>query len=477
MSGKLPPPEVRAAIITRRWVILSFVLTLVTVGVPLWYYTTTIYRAPLAYDRMDYYDRNIINELRVENSIYLNVENEFPDLVPAVQLLIDKKLSDTNVHGWGIRVDHGCVPGDYCVSLSLDTSNAYWVSEYSRDITISYEEAILATNALPDMIASLILQIFAQEIEMFKTFSAPSQKVVAYSPQYHVTFSLFAQGGVPLSWDISGALDSYFRPLQDELARVANFTIDTQVQFYSTLLTTPQAKGGQGFVLTQDDLSTFVNFAEWSLSSIHSYPTLNFILFIPSPEYSPLIIEDSETNSFLIPQWGGVNILNLKSVGTSTNHLSKKDLLPVLEIFSSQLFSLLGAPTVPKSPLFRVDVLSRISALRALLTASSSLGSLNRVSQSLPGIAIPKSVLASVNSSLAAIAESLEALKSGQWTAAVRTAGLAMGQAHNAFFEKMMVQQTFFPDEHKVAVYLPLLGPVCVIVFLSLVRLKKEFQT
>ena len=209
MSAQLPPPESHASILIRRWIIIIFVLTLAIVGVPSWYYTTSIYRAPLAYDQMDYYDKNIINEMQVENSIYLDIGDEFPDLVPATQLLIDQKLGQKGVRGWHIQLHQGCVSGEYCLNLKLDESTAYWVSEYSRDITISYTEHILAGNALPDMVASLLLEIFQQEIEMFKNFKNPSQKVVAYSPQYHVTFSLFAQGGAPISWDITEALESY----------------------------------------------------------------------------------------------------------------------------------------------------------------------------------------------------------------------------------------------------------------------------
>lgn len=457
-----------------------FVITAGIIGIPMWHFTTSIYRAPLAYDQMDYYDKNIINELRVEMGVYLNIGSDFPDLVPAAQLLINHKLQEKGVKGWHLKLNQGCVSDEYCIDLSLDESNAYWVSEYSREITISYKEDILASSMLPELVASLLLQIFEQEIELFQNIDNPSQKLVAYSPQYHVTFSLFAQGGSPVSWDVSQALASYFRPLQNELSRVANLTVDTQVQFYSTLSNNPQkvATGPEEsqyqFTLTQDDLSTFVNFAEWSLSSIHSYPTLNFILFIPSSNFTPLVIEGSQTNSFLIPQWGGVVILNPEDPEKPISHLTEQDLLPALEIFSSQLLSLLGAPTLPKSPVIRVDILSRISALRALRTTASSLGSLHRLSKSLPDIAIPKSVLAGVENSLRAIEKSLGSLRSGNWTDAVRSAGVAMRQSHDAFFEKEMVQQNFFPEEHKVAVYLPLLGPVCVVIFLGLVRVKKE---
>lgn len=49
------------------------------------------------------------------------------------------------------------------------------------------------------------------------------------------------------------------------------------------------------------------------------------------------------------------------------------------------------------------------------------------------------------------------------------------------FFEKSMVGQVYFPEEHKVAVYLPLLGPVGVPLLMSgmkeIVRLVKDLKT
>lgn len=478
-EAKLPPSEPREAILTRRYVILLFALTLGFIGVPLWYYTTLIYRAPLAYDKMDYYDQHLKNDIHIETLVYLNTGAEFPDIVPATQLVVDRHIGERlgDRKGWRLKIAKGCVPNEYCVNLYVADDNTYAISEYSRDVYISYTENMLASNQLPEFISETLVQrMFDQEIDLFKGFDdETSKKVIAYSPKYHLTFSLFSQGGSPVSWEIAEALQAYFVPFKKELIRVANFTIDTQVQFYSTLSVEPK-KADNTFVLTQDDLSTFVNFAEWSLSSIHSYPTINFILFIPSPTNSPLVIQDSQTNSFLIPQWGGVSILNTDV--TKTAHLKKEQLLPVLETFTSQLLSLLGAPTLPKSPVIRIDSLSRVSTLRALLAASSSLGSLHRLSKSLPDIAIPKSVLTSVDASLSAISQSLAALKSGKWmtSEAIASAGVAMTQAHNAFFEKMMVQQAFFPEEHKVAVYLPLLGPVCVMILLGLVRLKKELK-
>ena len=47
-------------------------------------------------------------------------------------------------------------------------------------------------------------------------------------------------------------------------------------------------------------------------------------------------------------------------------------------------------------------------------------------------------------------------------TSGLTHARIAEAEAERAFFEKSMVGQLYFPDEHKIAVYMPLLGPVAV---------------
>jgi phosphatidylinositol glycan class S len=86
------------------------------------------------------------------------------------------------------------------------------------------------------------------------------------------------------------------KPLLDSFSAISNFTIDTQVQLYA------QA-GVTGDVLRKEDLSGFINHAEWPLSpSIGGAPTLNFIIYIGDMEV------EGGSKSWLIPQWGGVII-------------------------------------------------------------------------------------------------------------------------------------------------------------------------
>lgn len=52
-AGKLPPPETREEVRTRRWIILSLWMIIALLGIPAWYATTTVPRADLPLDSMN----------------------------------------------------------------------------------------------------------------------------------------------------------------------------------------------------------------------------------------------------------------------------------------------------------------------------------------------------------------------------------------------------------------------------------------
>lgn len=299
------------------------------------------------------------------------------------------------------------------------------------------------------------------------TIGKRTTRSLRYSPTYHLTFSLFTDGSVPSNWDIDAAIAEYMKPVLDVLKAIHNFTIDTQVQLYAT-------PGVQSQVLNKDDLSSFINAAEWPLSpSIGGAPTVNFIVFVGSQTIglAPTLQHEganeaaiSETShSWLIPQWGTVYLLNLPSDRT---HVVMEDLKQPLLTFTTHLLSLLGTPTSGSLPL-RLSTLSRIRSADLLLRASSTLGSLARLSLALPSISIPQSVADGVSTTMAHLRLACESLGTPD---GLIHAQIAEEAAERAFFEKSMVGQLYFPDEHKVAVYLPLLGPVGVPLVMGLLN-------
>ena len=298
-----------------------------------------------------------------------------------------------------------------------------------------------------------------------------------YAPTYHITVSLFTPSATPSSWEIESALSEYFTPLLDSISDVSNFTVDTQVQLYATLSPSVHAPEydieQQVWTLREEDLSGFINAAEWPLSpSIGAGPTLNFVLYVPDRSTSPLVIKGSQASSWLIPQWGGVVILNPQKINATFNEatLAKESIQPALLTFSHQLLSFLGAPQTPPSLPLQLQSLTRIRAASLLLSASSTMRSLACLTMALPSIAIPETVSSAVGTTLMHLRTTCNTLKKGNFRDALEHARIAEIQAEKGFFEKSMVGQVYFPDEHKVAVYLPLLGPVGVPLVMSAVK-------
>jgi phosphatidylinositol glycan class S len=315
--------------------------------------------------------------------------------------------------------------------------------------------------------------------EMADKLARRTTRSLKYASTYHITISLFTPISIPSSWEIEAAIDEYLAPLLASFT-ISNFTVDTQVQLYATFSPSVQQpeydEDLHAWTMRTEDLSGFINAAEWPLSpSIGAGPTLNFVLYVPDEKMAPLMVKESKATSWLIPQWGGVTILNpspskLLTPQQSRVNLTKDAIRPALLTFSHQLLSLLGAPESPPSFALQLQTLTRVRAASLLFSASSTMGSLARLTVALPSIAIPENVAIAVDSTLAHLRETCSSLRDGRFNDALHHARIAEAEAEKGFFDKSMVGQVYFPDEHKVAVYLPLLGPVGVPLIMSAIK-------
>jgi phosphatidylinositol glycan class S len=313
--------------------------------------------------------------------------------------------------------------------------------------------------------------------EKFGELERLSTRVLKYAPTYHLTFSLFTPSYAPSAWDIESALRAYLNPLLESFSTISNFTVDTQVQLYATL--SPSINQPvfdeelKAWTLRKEDLSGFINAAEWPLSpSIGEGPTVNFVLYVPDQSQSPLVVKENTGNSWLVPQWGGVHILNLGGE-TTPESLTADALAPAMHTFADQLVSLFGLPQDPASLPLRISTLERIRAASLITSTSSTLGALAQVYQKLPSIPVPDNVAQSAALTITHLQQACDHLHQGRFEKSLEHARIAQVEAEKAFFERSMVGQVYFPDEHKVAVYLPLLGPVAVpLVMAALKELK-----
>ncbi|KAM7223562.1 Phosphatidylinositol-glycan biosynthesis class S protein [Rhypophila decipiens] len=496
-TRKEPPPEKPSDIRRRSYIILSFWLIVLLLGLPIWWKTTTIYRANLPLNEMlDWADGKAcrpVFPLRISIQADALQEQEAQNLLRLTQHALDD-LNDFAGHHLRLQLSPSA-QGDsreydhdtaLIIRLKPGESTTANLDPYLPVLDITYPpntipSATSSSSSLATYVASQLRSTFAEEQaiisyllsnnsipsdyrpagltpEAAESLSKRTTRSLKYAPTYHLSFSLFTSGPIPTSWDIEAAIDEYMKPVLDVLSPIHNFTIDTQVQLYAT-------PGVQNQVLNKEDLSSFVNAAEWPLSpSIGGAPTINFIVFVGNQTIAvPGENKVATSPSWLIPQWGTIYLLSLPY---DTTHVSAQTLKQPLLTFTSHLLSLTGTPQSGSLPL-RLSTLARIRSADLLLRASSTLGSLARLALALPSISIPSSVADGVSKTMHHLRLACDTLGGPEGLAHAR---IAEAEAERAFFEKSMVGQLYFPDEHKLAVYIPLLGPVGVPLVMGLLN-------
>ncbi|KAH8113811.1 phosphatidylinositol-glycan biosynthesis class S protein-domain-containing protein [Phellopilus nigrolimitatus] len=455
---------------TRRQILFSY-WAVVLLAVPLWWITTSITRLPLPEARVKELEAK---QLKFPLHIFLDESIEF--------------ASDVVRNGLKNHVHDGHLEGTFSIAVSSDVLqdvDAYEVSENS-DMSETYLEGrrlSLGTKLIPapastsqlltDTLSNLLLANFAQD-----------QQAAQYAPRYRLAFTLMnedaASGGSPLGWDVKAAITREFEPTLQRLSALHNFTIESQVQFFAPLAFEPRRLEDGSFGLTQEQLTIFVNSAEWTLSSsVSNDPVLHFIIFIPSATRRPLrILHDdgspSESTAFILPQWGSIYIHN--PLEFTQTQLTSHALHPAFSLFCDQLLSLLGIPPLPTGVRssdvlsdWQLDALLRRRAYENANGSKDTLSSIVSLVNQIEGMPVEKDVTDDVREALDALDKMYAVARESSWLA-LHYSSRALELASRAFFNPGMLALLYFPPEHNLAVYTPLLAPVAVPLVAAVIR-------
>lgn len=276
-------------------------------------------------------------------------------------------------------------------------------------------------------------------------------------------------------------------------------------------------------VVEWDDLKVFVNSEEWALTStvppassadetaggrpfdvLSQTHDLHFLLYVPSRSHSPLVIRDANgtvregNNAWLIPQWGGVVILNpthhedsrnstatsLDFISSTSNQgkqteikeLAPEDVAEAIQLFSRQLSILLGLSSSSSSSLerrVRVEMLKQRRTLELGLETRSTLSAITHLVDRIPNLGVGPAVKQDTESALHILSNLSTTQHSHGVFKRVREAN-AVGK--RAFFNPDMLGLLYFPDEHKYAVYTPLFAPLLVPLIVTTIKLLKEVK-
>jgi len=282
-----------------------------------------------------------------------------------------------------------------------------------------------------------------------------------------------------------------------------NFSIGSQLLIgqspASLPVSTELQNGTTSWVYTVEQLPNFINSSEWSLASTTRIdPLFNFVVFVPATYHAPTHLiypNDSivETNAFTIPKWGGILIHNPTHKTASTNMsrhiLDLDDLHGMMQVFLAQFRGLLGIHPLQLTLLqnkvttqvdlatksgitdWELDALIRMRMVELIQGAISTLESLSRLVTAQGHMMVAESIRERVESAISHVEEACQQLDhDGSILDALEHARLAHELAQQAFFDPSMVGMLYFPDEHKMAVYMPLFVPAAVPLVLGLLR-------
>ncbi|KIL00321.1 hypothetical protein PAXRUDRAFT_29893 [Paxillus rubicundulus Ve08.2h10] len=475
---------------TRRLVLGSY-WTIIILAFPFWWNLTSIERIALpSYRVRAQLDRKPVFpvSVRLDASSF---QGSAPTLGRALhEILAQTAQASPRWRNLDIQVgvsehagDQSEGPNVYSVVLGNHTA-----VRHPRQVVVSQEDAS-STLRLGNILSSLL----APEVT-----SMQAQRIAQYAKRYRLAFTLLNENAASPhlvnSWDIQTALaGKFFRfiyhvfPIISRLDVLHNFTVESQVQYHAPLAFEPlqfAVANNTLHGLTPEDLTVFINSAEWTLSSsVSNDPVLHFVLFIPSPAQQPLHILDAHglptrQNAFLLPQWGGIFILNRHARAATMTHLTAADLVPVFSAFANQLSALLGVPPLPDGMMseessllsdWQLDALLRYRTSENMLGSQQTLYSIIKLVDQIENMPVDQKVRGDVHDALTALGEAYRSAM-GSPATALRWSSEALSLASHAFFNPGMLALLYFPAEHKYAVYTPLFASVSVPLIVALGR-------
>lgn len=512
---------------------LSFGLIFIVIGIPLWWNTTKVYRASLPYSEIE-----LLNQLKVKHAVNLDVVLFFPQDPAVLREAIEKELSrETGDPDFIVRAEYivtvetkhskDAVLMTKLSSSSWEEMDDYFQNSFAKkenhytffvlpyenpesssvDAYIgSYLHCILYNDKDPTKLASTIAKavknIIVNEEDVYNAFSFASKRKIEKDTMesmtaqksitgFQVSFTLLNSDpdSVLVEWDIESAVKKYLDPFFLKFPHL-DVTVDSQVLHYSSIQINPR-KDGATFFLPYNDLPHMINPIEAKLGShISLYPSLNFVVYVPLQKHTPLYMrtkegEQSKSNAFLSPQWGGILIYNLQRTASTNASIPQRiavDMKPVMNIFLSQLKHLVGfTPVKPIHgfklrdgfndigiPQWEQDSLMRLKTMEYLATSTITLTSLAQLLGKISNMVINDHIQEQVWNALNSISQSTTALEKGNLTAAVVAAKTAIRSSEEAFFDPSILELLYFPDDQKYAIYIPLFLPISLPVILSL---------
>nr|XP_054756461.1 GPI transamidase component PIG-S-like [Lytechinus pictus] len=509
----------------------------VAFGVPLWWKTTTTYRASLPYNDIEQVFKqettckipitlvlcsqksdsgSSVKELEaqlakslmsgqdgrsslsMQYSIYsrncLTAERRFMEESSSVEEF-DRKLSTLHQDSVGqitlyILEDSSVYFPDKKINIHVGQQRAIYIKGSKLEAPLELTAALIKTVIVSE--ASLDKHYKTARGVIHTVADLESMRSFRYTPGYELSFTLLIPEPQNILgyWNLEKSQQVYLDPMTRKLEEFAEFTVASQVLYYTGLSVKPKKKDSS-FYFPHSSLPHIITPVEAKLGShVTNFPNLNFIVYIPPVDQSPLYIHSSDgnpvsTNAFLSPRWGGVLIYNTPipdENATSPLRVEVKSQV-IMPVFLAQLRLLLGIPSPdniesvlleePKEQSildWEYDSLLRRHCIENLASASASLFSLSQLLEKISNIVINDDIAKQVYTAVESIQSGHRFLAEGKLHPAFHASKRALIASEKAFFDPSLLQLLYFPDDQKFAIYIPLFLPVSIPVVLSLIK-------
>jgi len=459
----------------------------ITVGLPLWWNTTKVYRADLPLDKISVLQNssfklklelNIFTETDIELSNDLKL-NEFYDL--DVKLEKTEKTPDMLNHKLGDKLE-------YFIYFYKSNSTAYTTKTGSLT-TIIYLKDFTSSNIVKTV--KEILQVYLPSTASKDSNTIKKTSELPLSSGYRINFVLAIgdpSTNLP-SWK-PDIIVKRFRRYLKHFDFLEPIHLTSQVLYYADVGVSPKFKNGS-YYYNKGKLPLLINPLESRLNTYTSSDkVLQFVIYVPPESHSPLFIKqrnDKELNTnvnewsydniaFHSPRWGGIYIYNMDN--TTNNIIASEH---VVDVFLDQFNQLAGVNIKEFQKIFlnfnnlvlpsiRYEILKLYEQLQ---TSISTLVSLTKLLNEIPNIVIRDEIATIINSAV----RNIELCKVSMVTGKLKVAHIYSKEAfvlsEKAFFDASLLGLLYFPDDQKYAIYVPLFLPISIPVLLSFIKAVK----
>lgn len=459
-------------------IIIVLLLTAILLGLPSWYVTTSVEREVLPVEEITNLTAQYFNNLKYRIPVEMvDLPMTLDGLVDETQALLDEKLKSSTAQ---IKLNNSpaqdVTEEQYKLKLVLsDEDNAgklIMSPNRDRSIKLFITPEIIKNRLVSDLISKVLIESLF-DVDIGRLEAERDIIKFPFSTDYKISINFLHSSDKMFDWDENNRLLRQslqnFRNFIEVLQPMANFTVEFQELWYEKRIKTDDEYKIDGVTYIRDT-SRFVDYSDWGLDQdVELNPIINLNLYLPENE--KIRIENSAKNSFLIPQWGGVVVLNHDEV------IDHEKLNEIFDIFAFQILKLVGINTnLNKSVYYRIDEMIRVQTLENIFESLKNYQSLIELISQLETIPIPLQVVDEIKESIENLKGSVTNLNSSNWLNAYKLSTNALKLSNVAFFHKDMVSQAYFPEEHKLAVYSPLLGPLITMTILALIRVVKELR-